>query len=91
MPLSDTVRLAGKFPDDLITPPMMMAPVDDHFYTYLTNALVIPEGHDQPGFDVKQAPAPLDRLTNADWLVATVEFDWETSPSWTGTSVVSQR
>lgn len=77
VPLSNDVRLDGKFPRPLIKVPPLTAPLETHFYTYFTNPLVVPEGHDLQGFDIHQAPDTIDRLTNAGWIVATIEFDWE--------------
>jgi hypothetical protein len=77
VPLSNTIFLTGKLPTPLIKPRVLTAPINEHFYTYFTNPLVIPHGHDLPGFDIEEAPDPIERLTNAGWLVVTAEYDWE--------------
>jgi transposase len=40
-----------------------------------TNALLIPTGYGTDGFRPDEAPRPLERATNAGFLIVTIEFD----------------
>jgi hypothetical protein len=77
VPLSNTIYLRGKLQSPLIELPTLTVPVQRHFYSFFSNPLVIPPGHGLPDFDSDLAATPIDRLTNAGWMVVTVEFDWE--------------
>jgi hypothetical protein len=77
VPLAANFYLVGKLPDvsrslvggkpspDLIPFP---APL-------FTNALLVPAGYGSPGFRPEKAAMPLERATNAGFLVCTIEFD----------------
>ena len=76
VPFSETVYLPGYLPKPPVKIEPLTAPIDKHFpYTYFTNPLLLPAGYDVSDFEVKRAPAPKDRLTNAGFLVVTSEFD----------------
>lgn len=40
---------------------------------------MLPPGYDKPGFDLYAASDPSDRITNAGFMVVTIEFDWESA------------
>jgi hypothetical protein len=78
VPFSETVFLPGKLQKPPVKIESLTAPINQHFpYTYFTNPLVLPLGYDAPDFEVEDAPAPKDRLTNAGFIVITSELDCE--------------
>ena len=78
VPFSETVFLPGKLQRPPVKIETLTAPINQHFpYTYFTNPLVLPVGYDAPDFEIEHAPAPKDRLTNAGFIVVTLELDCE--------------
>ena len=79
VPIADDVFLTGKLPtfsEQLALNPSAFpqTPIPTQFFT---NALLIPSSYGTPAFDADGADSPTVRVTNAGFLVVTVEFDCE--------------
>ena len=76
MVLSSDVELFRKLP----TYSKAARPTQGPFPTcYFSNALVIPSGFGEPGFDAARATKPSMRAANIGMIIVTHEFDCETS------------
>jgi hypothetical protein len=79
VPVSDFLKLTGKLPtySEQLRPTDFPSAVFP--YSFFTNALLIPLGYGTDSFNDKPALEPKYRATNIGFLVATIEYDCETT------------
>src|SRR5687768_16645733 len=81
VPVGDRVQIPGKLPvqSELFARKALAFPVEPLSVCFFSNTLVIPEGFGEPDFDPRSVLPPRDRLTNTGHLIATAEFDPDTT------------
>jgi hypothetical protein len=79
VPVADFVELDGKLPaySEKLCPTRF--PNSVFPYCYFTNALLIPVGYGDDGFDEKSALKPKYRATNIGFVTITIEYDCQTT------------
>jgi hypothetical protein len=78
VPLSSHVFLPAKLTENFADLPQRITADVGTPLCFFGNPLLIPEGHGQPGFDIERALKPIQRATNAGFLVVTLEHDCQT-------------
>ena len=78
VPLSSHVFLPAKLTENFADLPQRITADLGTPLCFFGNPLLLPEGYGQPGFEIEQALKPIQRATNAGFLVVTIEHDCQT-------------
>ncbi|MGY3354809.1 hypothetical protein ACVWZK_001472 [Bradyrhizobium sp. GM0.4] len=78
VPLSSHVFLLGKLTENFADLPQRIEADKGTPLCFFGNPLLLPEGHGKPAFDIERSLKPIQRATNAGFVVVTVEHDCQT-------------